>query len=113
MGRILNNSEIGAKIRQLRTQAGLTQERIAEKLEITFQQVQKYEKGLTKVNLIKLQQIAEIFQVPVSAFFEESTHQIYNLTEEELELLQAFRDINDTLRSSIIEITRNLKKSKS
>jgi transcriptional regulator with XRE-family HTH domain len=47
----------------------LTQEKLAEELGITFQQVQKYERGITKVNLEKLQQLSIVMKIPISAFF--------------------------------------------
>jgi transcriptional regulator with XRE-family HTH domain len=112
MGKILGSDDIGKKIREYRQQAGFTQERLAEKLGITFQQVQKYERGLTKVNLTKLQQIAEVLKVPVSSFFEESSCTAYQLSEEEKQLLKAFRQINESLRNSVIEIVAGLKKKK-
>lgn len=113
MGKIITNEEIGKKIRTFRLHAGLTQEKLAEKLEITFQQVQKYERGVTKVNLIKLQEIADILNVPVSAFFEDSTSPTSQRTELEMVLLQAFNKIKDDhLRASVIDIVTGLAKRK-
>jgi len=112
MGKILNNDEIGKKIREFRLQAGLTQEGLAEKLEITFQQVQKYERGITKVNLIKLQQIAHVLKVPVSSFFEDSSFTAYQLSEEEKQLIKAFRQLNGSLKNSVINVVTGLTKQK-
>jgi transcriptional regulator with XRE-family HTH domain len=50
---------------------GLSQEKLGEKLGVTFQQVQKYEKGMNRIGASRLQRIAEILEVPPSFFFEE------------------------------------------
>ena len=54
-----------------RAMLNMTQEQLGEKLGITFQQVQKYEKGTNRIGASRLQQIAQILSVPVSFFFEE------------------------------------------
>jgi transcriptional regulator with XRE-family HTH domain len=51
---------------------GLSQEKLGEALGLTFQQVQKYEKGTNRIGASRLQQIAHILQVPVAFFFEEA-----------------------------------------
>jgi transcriptional regulator with XRE-family HTH domain len=53
-----------------RMMLGMTQERLAHKLGLTFQQVQKYEKGTNRMGSSRLQQVADILQVPVTFFFE-------------------------------------------
>lgn len=113
MGEILNHVAIGEKIRKFRLQAGITQEGLAEKLEITFQQVQKYERGITKVNLIKLQQLANILNVPIAAFFECDEEESVFLSKEEKAILGAFRRIRKpSLRSSIHEVIAALSENK-
>jgi transcriptional regulator with XRE-family HTH domain len=61
--------EIGRKIRALRLQRGLSQSALAEGIGLTFQQVQKYEKGTNRVSAGRLQRIAELLQVPVTFFY--------------------------------------------
>ena len=61
---------IGARIRARRTLIGMSQEKLGEALGLTFQQVQKYEKGTNRIGASRLQQISLILQVPVSFFFE-------------------------------------------
>jgi len=51
---------------------GLSQEKLGERLGVTFQQVQKYEKGMNRIGASRLQRIAEILEVPPSFFFEEA-----------------------------------------
>ncbi|KQS95366.1 helix-turn-helix transcriptional regulator [Rhizobium sp. Leaf386] len=62
--------KVGANIRQLRQRIGMSQEKLAEHLKITFQQVQKYEKGTNRVSASRLVEIARVFNVTVSALFE-------------------------------------------
>jgi len=108
MNKVLDNDIIGAKIREFRQGAGLTQEKLAEALGITFQQVQKYERGITKVNLQKLQQLAGILQVPVAAFFDDSTGTVYKLSEQEKVVLRLFRNIRQQHRKSLLDILGGL-----
>ena len=61
--------EIGRKIRALRLERGLSQSGLADGIGLTFQQVQKYEKGANRVSAGRLQQIADILNVPVMFFF--------------------------------------------
>lgn len=63
---------VGARIRLRRTLLGFSQAKLAASLGVTFQQVQKYEKGINRVGASRLQAIATVFDVPVSFFFEDS-----------------------------------------
>ena len=62
---------VGSRIRLRRTMLGMSQEKLGEALGITFQQVQKYEKGTNRVGASRLQHIASVLSVPVSFFFED------------------------------------------
>ncbi|WP_421854779.1 helix-turn-helix domain-containing protein [Oricola sp.] len=62
---------VGSRIRLRRTMLGMSQEKLGEALGITFQQVQKYEKGTNRVGASRLQNIAAILGVPVAFFFED------------------------------------------
>ncbi len=62
---------VGARIRLRRNMLGVSQEKLAEGLGLTFQQVQKYEKGTNRVGASRLQHIASILNTPISYFFEE------------------------------------------
>ena len=62
---------VGARIRLRRNMIGLSQEKLGESLGITFQQIQKYEKGTNRVGASRLQAIASILDVPVAFFFAE------------------------------------------
>lgn len=61
---------VGAQVRRFRKQAGMSQQVLAARLGLTFQQVQKYERGTNRVSASKLFETAGILGVPVQAFFE-------------------------------------------
>jgi transcriptional regulator with XRE-family HTH domain len=61
---------VGSRVRMRRMMLGMSQEKLGDALGLTFQQVQKYEKGSNRIGAGRLQQIALILQVPVSFFFE-------------------------------------------
>jgi transcriptional regulator with XRE-family HTH domain len=61
---------VGARIRMRRLMLGMSQTSLAQGLDLTFQQIQKYEKGVNRVGASRLQQIAHILKVPVEFFFE-------------------------------------------
>jgi transcriptional regulator with XRE-family HTH domain len=63
---------VGSRIRFRRNMLGLSQEKLGESLGITFQQIQKYEKGANRVGASRLQAIASILDVPVSFFFDDA-----------------------------------------
>lgn len=66
---------VGSRIRLRRNMIALSQEKLGERLGITFQQIQKYEKGTNRVGASRLQAIAGILNVPVSYFFEDAPRQ--------------------------------------
>ena len=66
---------VGSRIRLRRNMLGLSQERLGENLGITFQQIQKYEKGTNRVGASRLQAISSILSVPVAFFFEDAPEQ--------------------------------------
>jgi transcriptional regulator with XRE-family HTH domain len=61
--------EVGRKVRALRLNKDMSQEKLAEALGLTFQQVQKYERGTNRISAGRLQRIAKILDVPTSVFF--------------------------------------------
>jgi len=63
------DAEIGKRVRTLRLQRGLSQTELGNLIHVTFQQVQKYEKGTNRISAGRLQRIAEVLSVPVSFFF--------------------------------------------
>jgi transcriptional regulator with XRE-family HTH domain len=65
------DKHVGARVRMRRMMLGTSQTSLGEALGITFQQIQKYEKGTNRIGASRLQQIAHTLQVPVSFFFED------------------------------------------
>ncbi|EXL10264.1 helix-turn-helix domain-containing protein [Aquamicrobium defluvii] len=64
------DAHVGGRIRMRRNMLGMSQEKLGESLGITFQQIQKYEKGTNRVGASRLQAIASILEVPPAFFFE-------------------------------------------
>jgi transcriptional regulator with XRE-family HTH domain len=64
------DKHVGSRVRMRRMMLSMSQEKLGDALSLTFQQVQKYEKGTNRIGASRLQQIAHILQVPVSFFFE-------------------------------------------
>ena len=117
---------VGSRVRMRRIMLGMSQEKLGEALGLTFQQVQKYEKGTNRVGASRIQQISEILQVPVSFLFEggpsgvvtsggfsEGTSPAYIsdflATSEGLALTRAFTRISDAkLRRSIVDMVEQI-----
>ena len=111
MSDMVTSRDIGLKIKALRQQAGLSQEKLAEMVGVTFQQVQKYENGQTTLNVTKLQVIAQALKVSVTEFFTSIPAQGVRLTDEEDQLLQAFRKVKSgELRGCILKLVGNVNK---
>lgn len=64
------DEHVGARLRQLRKEAGMSQEALGTRLGITFQQVQKYERGTNRVSASKLHEAAQALGVSIADFFE-------------------------------------------
>jgi len=64
------DKHVGSRVRMRRMMLGMSQEKLGDGLGVTFQQVQKYEKGTNRIGASRLQQIAHALRVPVSFFFE-------------------------------------------
>jgi transcriptional regulator with XRE-family HTH domain len=64
------DKHVGSRVRMRRMMLAMSQEKLGNSLGLTFQQVQKYEKGTNRIGASRLQQISQILQVPVSFFFE-------------------------------------------
>jgi len=110
--------EIGARIRLRRTQSGFSQEKLADALGLTFQQVQKYEKGMNRISASRLLAIANIFGVPVSFFLDglvdqkppsSATSEIETFlgSKDGLELARAFVKIESPeMRRALVDMAR-------
>ncbi len=124
----LINRIIGQKIKLLRKSWGLSQIELAEKIGISFQQVQKYEKGATMISVMRLHQIAKVFGADISHFFDKDKkvlmvsdasleymnegneiNRFKPLNKDEITLLKLFRKIdNKKLRESVFKQLRGI-----
>ena len=73
------NKHLGNKLKLRRLALGLTQTKVAKAISVTFQQIQKYEKGTNGVSSIRLLQLANYLKVPVNYFFEDFSEYLLNL----------------------------------
>jgi len=78
--RVTNNNavdmHVGKRVRLRRTLLGMSQEQLGASLNITFQQVQKYERGANRVSASRLWDISQILDVPISYFFDDMTDEV-------------------------------------
>ena len=65
------NRHLGSKLRMRRLALGLTQTKVAQAINVTFQQIQKYEKGTNGISSLRIMQLATFLKVPVVYFFED------------------------------------------
>jgi len=104
---------IGELIREMRKASGMSQAALAEKLGVSYQQVQKYEKG-GGITVSRLIQIAEAFGVPVNAFVSEpdacqQTKPYPSLSEDELRLLMLYRGLKQKkLKQGFLEMLESI-----
>ena len=116
------NQHLGKKLRLRRTSLGLTQTQVAKAINVTFQQIQKYEKGTNGVSSARLLQLANFLKVPIKYFFEdyqdftnnaESTPENKNLNLSFLTKL--FNDLEPQQKQKLLEVlsnnTNNLRKA--
>ena len=73
------NKHLGNKLKLRRLALGLTQTKVAKAIHVTFQQIQKYEKGTNGVSSIRLLQLANYLKVPVNYFFEDFSQYLINI----------------------------------
>jgi transcriptional regulator with XRE-family HTH domain len=113
------DGQVGASIRAHRLMAQMSQEALARRLAVTFQQVQKYERGTNRIGAGRLPLIAEIFNVPVGSFFTGSAVGADGAVPADLvtdtasvQLLTAFAEITDTsIRRNLSELVERIAKS--
>lgn len=86
------DSHVGSRVRLRRLELGFSQERLAEQLGITFQQVQKYERGTNRIGASRLHQIAIVLQSPITYFFEGASESALPRSGEQSPLAQALSD---------------------
>jgi transcriptional regulator with XRE-family HTH domain len=116
------DKHVGGRVRMRRLMLSMSQEKLGDALGLTFQQVQKYEKGTNRISASRLQQMSNILQVPVPFFFEGAPHvsgqhkgtdeapspgyvSEFISSSDGLALIKAFMQIKDAkLRRSIVNL---------
>jgi len=73
------NKHLGGKLKLRRLALGLTQTKVAKAINVTFQQIQKYEKGTNGVSSIRLLQLSNYLKVPINYFFEDFSEYLNNI----------------------------------
>jgi transcriptional regulator with XRE-family HTH domain len=109
------DQHVGQKIREHRNLAGVSQTKLAKKLRVSFQQVQKYEMGANRVSASKLFEIAQFFNTPVGAFFPDGADlgEHKGISSEEASLVVAYRDASPQIRSAVRSFVQSVALKKS
>ena len=117
------DKHVGSRVRMRRMLLSMSQEKLGDALDLTFQQVQKYEKGTNRIGASRLHHIADILQVPVAFFFEDTPGQSktkndapspayvsdFLATTDGLALTKAFMQIKGAkLRRNIVNLVKEI-----
>ena len=123
------DKHVGARLRLRRTLLGLSQEKLGKQLNLTFQQIQKYERGANRVGASRLFRLSQILDVPVAFFYDDMPHDLQReagvnvpgfaedgqdpyddsrlARRETLELVRAYYRISDnSLRARVFELVK-------
>ena len=119
------DKHVGSRVRMRRLLVGMSQEKLGTALGITFQQIQKYEKGTNRIGASRLQQISSVLGVPVSYFFEDASGEAipasglgdkkgdyvadFLATSEGLQLTKSFMKVKDPkVRRRIVDLVASI-----
>jgi transcriptional regulator with XRE-family HTH domain len=112
---------VGQRVRALRLERSLSQTALGDRLGVTFQQVQKYEKGVNRIGASRLQAIAGVFNVPISALFAETpikgeqSDSLFELVDSAgaLRLLRAYQQLpNYGLKNALVQLALEMAEEK-
>ncbi len=110
------NQHLGKKLRLRRTSLGLTQTQVAKAINVTFQQIQKYEKGTNGVSSARLLQLSSFLKVPLKYFFEDyqdfSQNSEENMSSKDVNfsfLIKMFNDLEHQQKEKLLEVLSNTK----
>ena len=101
------NRHLGSKLRMRRLSLGLTQTKVAQAINVTFQQIQKYEKGTNGISSLRIMQLANFLKVPVVYFFED-----YPLVENSSSGGDQTEDLNYSFLAKLFSSLSELQKEK-
>ena len=108
---------VGQRIKARRQSLRLTQTQLAERIGVTFQQVQKYENGSNRVSAARLWQVADVFGVPITYFFEgldaEDNSQMARRSDMlsdrgAMELIELYTHLSDVQRKAVLSFLRSV-----
>ena len=112
------NRHLGSKLRMRRLALGLTQTKIAQAINVTFQQIQKYEKGTNGISSLRIMQLANFLKVPVVYFFEDyPAYSSFSADSDKIDavdlnysfLAKLFTGLSAQQKDKIFQILRNTK----
>ena len=109
------NAHLGRKLRMRRLSLGLTQTKVANAINVTFQQIQKYEKGTNGVSSSRLIQLSNFLKVPITYFFEDfvDNNNIDKNAQDDSSdlnysfLIKTFSKLNETQKQKIFSLLKN------
>ena len=108
------NRHLGSKLRMRRLALGLTQTKVAQAINVTFQQIQKYEKGTNGISSLRIMQLANFLKVPVVYFFEdypvydaEAKRDTADVDLNYAYLAKLFSNLSDPQKEKILQVLRN------
>jgi transcriptional regulator with XRE-family HTH domain len=109
------NRHLGSKLRMRRLALGLTQTKVAQAIHVTFQQIQKYEKGTNGISSLRIMQLSAFLKVPVVYFFEDypayadSTKENIGVEEDYNYsfLAKLFASISSQQKEKILQVLKN------
>ena len=111
------NRHLGSKLRMRRLALGLTQTKVAQAINVTFQQIQKYEKGTNGISSLRIMQLGKVLNVPVIYFFEDYPEYSEamkfnkdNIGEEDINysfLAKLFSALSDKQKEKILQVLKN------
>ena len=108
------NIHLGKKLRMRRLSLGLTQTKVAQAINVTFQQIQKYEKGTNGVSSNRLMQLSQFLKVPITYFYEDFRNYKEFSSEsadnEDLNysfLSKTFSNLSRTQKDKILQVLKN------
>ena len=110
------NRHLGSKLRMRRLDLGLTQTKVAQAINVTFQQIQKYEKGTNGISSLRIMQLANFLKVPVVYFFEDyPSYDSAAIDSDKVEqpdlnysfLAKLFANLSNSQKEKIFQVLRN------
>lgn len=99
---------LGGKLQVARLQCGLSQENIGDVLQVTFQQIQKYEKGIDRISICKLRLWSEATGADLLTFFDNAVDPIFSGSRINLEFIREFNDMLPDFQTKIVSLMRSI-----